>query len=183
MEFQFSTEIQRREDFGGLCNHHGLLGIAVEIGVDQGNFAVDFLRQWKGRIYVGVDPWRNLPEYDNEPISNVDRQPHFNATRAKIDEFWPRAALLCHTSEVAAGLLPNGLDFVYVDANHKYEEAARDIALWWPKIRSGGCLAGHDYSGAWHATVGRAVNEFAAREGVPVTLVHGPMQSWYVFRP
>ena len=37
------------------------------------------------------------------------------------------------------------LDFVYVDAVHDYEGALRDIMDWWPKLKPGGILAGHDY--------------------------------------
>jgi hypothetical protein len=50
------------------------------------------------------------------------------------------------TSEEAAPKIPDGsLDFAYIDANHAYEYVKRDIELWWPKIRDGGMLAGHDY--------------------------------------
>jgi predicted O-methyltransferase YrrM len=37
------------------------------------------------------------------------------------------------------------LDFVYIDANHSYEYAKRDILSWLPKVKKGGILAGHDY--------------------------------------
>jgi predicted O-methyltransferase YrrM len=37
------------------------------------------------------------------------------------------------------------LDFVYVDAVHDYKNALRDILDWWPKIKPGGVMAGHDY--------------------------------------
>lgn len=38
------------------------------------------------------------------------------------------------------------LDFVYIDANHRYEYVVADIAAWLPKIRSGGIISGHDYN-------------------------------------
>jgi predicted O-methyltransferase YrrM len=37
-------------------------------------------------------------------------------------------------------------DYVMLDADHAYESISRDIAAWWPKVRPGGILAGHDYS-------------------------------------
>ncbi|MBT5491708.1 class I SAM-dependent methyltransferase, partial [bacterium] len=37
------------------------------------------------------------------------------------------------------------LDFIYIDANHTYESAKEDIQLWYPKIKVGGMISGHDY--------------------------------------
>ena len=37
------------------------------------------------------------------------------------------------------------VDFCFVDASHKAEDVERDIEAWWPKIKSGGVLAGHDW--------------------------------------
>jgi hypothetical protein len=37
------------------------------------------------------------------------------------------------------------VDYVYVDARHDYCGALEDIAAWWPKLRPGGIMAGHDY--------------------------------------
>ena len=37
------------------------------------------------------------------------------------------------------------LDFVFLDAAHDYENVKNDILSWYPKIKVGGWLAGHDY--------------------------------------
>jgi tRNA(Arg) A34 adenosine deaminase TadA len=37
------------------------------------------------------------------------------------------------------------LDFIYIDANHKYEFVLQDLKLWFPKLRKGGIFAGHDF--------------------------------------
>jgi cephalosporin hydroxylase len=39
----------------------------------------------------------------------------------------------------------NSLDFVYIDANHAYNYVVQDIELWYPKVKKGGYLCGHDY--------------------------------------
>lgn len=66
------------------------------------------------------------------------------------------------TSSLRAAVLfaDASLDFVFIDANHSYEAVINDIRAWWPKIRPGGLLAGHDYS--WTG-VARAVHEFFGR--------------------
>ena len=36
-------------------------------------------------------------------------------------------------------------DFIYVDARHDYKGALVDMEAWWPKLKEGGIMAGHDY--------------------------------------
>lgn len=46
----------------------------------------------------------------------------------------------------AAKLYDDGsLDFVFIDADHTKEGIAGDLKSWYPKIKVGGVLAGHDY--------------------------------------
>ena len=46
----------------------------------------------------------------------------------------------------AASLFENGsFDFVYLDADHSFESVWQDLSVWYPKIRIGGILAGHDF--------------------------------------
>ncbi len=37
------------------------------------------------------------------------------------------------------------LDFVFIDASHVYDEVTRDISCWYPKVKKGGIIAGHDF--------------------------------------
>ncbi len=51
------------------------------------------------------------------------------------------------------------LAFVFIDADHRYEPVAHDIAMWRDKIRPGGLIGGHDYRmDEWPGVV-RAVDE------------------------
>lgn len=66
-------------------------------------------------------------------------------------------------SAKAARLFDDGsLDLVFIDAGHEYEAVSVDIAAWLPKVRTGGILAGHDYSEP-HPGVIQAVDELAQR--------------------
>lgn len=49
--------------------------------------------------------------------------------------------------EAAVNVEEESLDFVYLDANHMYEEVLQDIRTWTPKVRKGGFVIGHDYGG------------------------------------
>ena len=40
----------------------------------------------------------------------------------------------------------NTLDFVYIDAVHTLPMVLADCCMWWPKLKKGGLLSGHDLS-------------------------------------
>ncbi len=48
------------------------------------------------------------------------------------------------------------LDAVFIDASHKFEDVLADIAAWYPKVKKGGIIAGHDID---EAGVVRAILE------------------------
>jgi predicted O-methyltransferase YrrM len=51
------------------------------------------------------------------------------------------------------------LDFIFVDGDHTWEGVKNDIVLWWPKLKPGGVMAGHDYFEYGNYTdCGRAVD-------------------------
>jgi hypothetical protein len=47
--------------------------------------------------------------------------------------------------EAAKDFEDESLDFMYLDANHRFEHVVNDLVAWVPKIRSGGIVSGHDY--------------------------------------
>lgn len=49
------------------------------------------------------------------------------------------------TGEAADHIDDESLDFVFIDANHRYESVVEDIKTWVPKVKSGGLISGHDY--------------------------------------
>jgi hypothetical protein len=54
------------------------------------------------------------------------------------------------------------IDFVFIDAAHDYENVKADLNAWYPKVKKGGFIGGHDYPG--FDGVVHAVNEFFMTE-------------------
>ena len=52
----------------------------------------------------------------------------------------------------------NSLEFVYIDASHTYNNVMDDLECWFPKVKDGGFIGGHDY--VVGNGVHRAVNGF-----------------------
>jgi len=56
-----------------------------------------------------------------------------------------RLIVLKGDSEKMAEKVPDGtLDFVFIDADHRYPAVVKDLAAWTPKLKAGGILCGHD---------------------------------------
>lgn len=146
------SNLATRNDLGILLNSLGLVGQGVEVGTHRGEFAERLLENWSGRLTC-VDPWENSPDYVDQAKQLVgggqDRRADFLECSRRLERFnegpVQRATLLQTTSMVASvGTMDGSLDFVYLDGNHEPPYVLQDIELWWPKLRRGGILAGHD---------------------------------------
>ena len=80
--------------------------------------------------------------------------------------------------DAAARTADGTVDFVYIDGRHDRPCIDDDLAAWWPKVRSGGILAGHDYVMEGPIEVKDAVDEFAADHGVAVEQTAGYASFW-----
>jgi predicted O-methyltransferase YrrM len=59
----------------------------------------------------------------------------------------------------------NSIDFLFIDGDHTYEGVKKDLSLWFPKVKKGGIISGHDYT---EPTCGvkMAVDEFFLFTGI-----------------
>jgi len=74
-----------------------------------------------------------------------------------------RIVIIEGTSEEAAKrIASDSVDLVFIDANHKYPYIKADIINYWPKVKLGGIMLGHDYreDGKKFRGVRKAVTEF-----------------------
>lgn len=142
-----------REDFINHCrdyiNHTNLQPVGVEIGVYQGDFSFQVLNSWSNIKLFSIDCWENQPneiytdlhnhtskDFDNIYLDVLQRSKSFNE----------RSIILRKYSKQAVEMFEdNSLDFVYLDANHRYEQVKTDIEMWFPKVKSHGIISGHDF--------------------------------------
>ncbi len=140
--------------------------VVVEVGVSRG---------------VNASAWLSLCPFI-EQMHLVDRSNSvfdiglFDGSKSKLGMLWM-------SSLDAAKLLPNELDLVYIDADHGYQAVKDDIEAWWPKIRKGGILCGHDFTLNEHqdTEVRQAVLEkFEVFSIEQDTLENGNIYVWWV---
>lgn len=174
--------ISSRNSFAAFLVERGLHGDAVEVGTHRGEFARIFMLHWPGRLYC-VDPWDTPPGYEGQAKylehAGASRDEDMAAAARALAPYRERVFLLRQLSTQAVGGFPDeSLDFVYLDADHSFAAVLNDLYIWWPKLRRGGLLAGHDFicpgpagPDNWGRSVQPAVMAFAARVGVDVELV------------
>ncbi len=134
--------------------------IFAEIGVARCTTLKYILPETELSEYWAVDPLVPYGEVGPECVTTTLSKWeswYIKACRRMI--YHPQLRVLRMTSVVAAGIFPdNYFDFVYIDADHRYEYVVLDIEFWLPKVKKGGILGGHDYGN--EAGVKKAVDEW-----------------------
>ncbi len=145
-------------------------GVAVEIGVWQGEFSPTILKLLEPSQLFLIDPWKHIGE-ESHTTAFVGRtedekmeaifQKVVKSFEKEIDE--GRVGIIRDFSVPALQLFQDdSISFAYVDGDHSYEGVSADLAALFPKIKQGGIMAFDDYHrrGWWGDGVIRAVNEF-----------------------
>lgn len=143
----------QRSDIIGMLQKMGWK-TAIEVGVQKGLFAKKMLDNWPACTeYKLVDLWGKEDGYQ-EPgnHSKKDHDRYLNETKRRVGPYKDKVEFFEMRSTQAAKLMKdNHFDFVYLDARHDYCAVAEDIKHYWPKVRPGGILAGHDFIDAQYA--------------------------------
>lgn len=182
------TLVDRRYFMGDFLNWLGLTGEGVEVGVDMAHFSCVLLNSWKGRRLHLVDPWVSQTQEDwldtrNAPQSEMDAR--YQKSVEAVKPYGDRANIIRKFSDEASEMFADcSLDFVYIDGNHRFDIVARDMELWYPKVKSGGILSGHDYDCEKYQDsfgVTKAVDNFALSRGHIVATCRTGV-SWFIMK-
>lgn len=167
--------------FPAVLNRLGLKR-GAEIGVAFGGHSEAILQNTAIEKLYAIDSYLHRPEYDdpmNLPQPVFDRL--FERTGERLRVFGSRAKQIRLDSVDAAKKITEPLDFVYIDGDHSYEGIRADLEAWFPLIREGGIIAGHDYGQPAFPGVKAAADHFFKRFGQTVT--HEGKGIWWAKRP
>jgi len=140
--------LKKRDDLLDLVMEHGFT-TAIEIGVKGGNFAKHMLKHWKScEKYHLVDLWAHQENY--EDASNGSDKKHeymYNRSQRRLKP-WQNVTEYHRmlSTEAAKKFEKESIDFIYIDARHDYCGVKEDIEHYWPILKPGGIMAGHDYN-------------------------------------
>ena len=158
--------------------HRELRG--AEIGVYRGETSALLLRRIPLLQLLMVDWWkppRPNSEYaatgDNFATkSNEEYEQAMNeAIRATAFAEDRRLIVRAEQQLAASTIIPESLDFVFLDGDHSYSGTRAAIEVWWPKLKAGGLLCGHDFGReSPQLGVDRAVEDWSKHIGASFQL-------------
>jgi GR25 family glycosyltransferase involved in LPS biosynthesis len=191
-------KLQGRDDLPGLLKHLKLNGRGVEIGVGDGKFSQQLASEAEFLEFYSVDSWNRITNdsfYANgEKMVNEFSEKCYEWAKEKLEPLGVK--IIRQDSVEAAKTFPdNFFDFIYIDADHTEEAVVADIEAWYPKLRKGGMMAGHDYMDAkmdWENGiyslfgVKSAVDNFAEKNNLNLIIIEekewAPWHSWSVIK-
>ena len=168
----------------GLCPYVRRAGndiIGVEVGTCRGESAYLFLEKcsnikklWTIDPYVGYDDWNG--SISTEVVENFMR-----IATENLSEWGDRVEMVrAMSKDVVNRFDDDSLDFLFIDGDHSYEAVKQDLEIWYPKLKKGGILAGHDYGIRVLQAVTNAVNDFRKEKSIrsPIHLVSNSAFFW-----
>lgn len=142
----------------------------VEVGSWKGKsaayMAVEIINSQKSIKFDCVDTWEGTPG-EHEGQDAIINNTLFDEFKSNIQSVSHIVNPIKKTSVSAAVDYPdNSLDFVFIDANHQYEPVLNDLAAWYPKVKRGGLLGGHDFMVDPDNGVALAVKDFLKHKNI-----------------
>ena len=146
----------------------GINLVGLELGVSKSDSFMTILDNCANvQTLYGVDnyqPFFNhhtgqaVTEYEIEMIKAESFNKH------KFSQHSDKIKFLEMTSEQAVNQIADqSLDFIFIDADHSFDAVMLDLEIWYPKIKTGGLVAGHDYH---TEPVSTAVNMFRSTNNI-----------------
>ncbi|MHA1380739.1 MAG: class I SAM-dependent methyltransferase [Candidatus Helarchaeota archaeon] len=163
-------------------------GWIVEIGSWKGlstSYLTPILINKPQKLWC-IDHWQGsndqYSQFYNDLLSRaekigtpVPKQFQYNLKKLKIPY-----KLLQMNSRKASNFFKNrSCCLIFLDASHDYNSVQGDLESWWPKVASGGVLAGHNFSNDFSG-LRKAVEEFKSRK--KMKLNRGPKSIFYFTR-
>jgi len=117
-----------------------------EVGVREGNNFKKMIRH-RPKLAVAVDCWKDTGEAPTNDGSftqeELDNQYETFKNGIGSEPF----VKVCRgfSQDVVKEFPDEYFDLVYIDADHTHEGVWSDLVDWYPKVKKGGILSGHDY--------------------------------------
>jgi hypothetical protein len=158
-------------------------GNGVELGVAGGDFSERILNRSKIGYLYSIDRWEGDRGHDMQ---------QYREAIARLSAHRDRNAILRMRFDEALRLFPDySLDFIYVDGYaHDGELDGATFRDWFPKLMSGGIIAGNNYHADWPLVVA-AVDRFVAENGLELHVMRGgdadsetqQYPAWFAMKP
>lgn len=118
-------------------------GVFVKIGTHLDDFAEFILENSVNSILYCVDPDGAYADYDDisNTIDVISLEASYDKLKSKYKE---RIIFVRKYSTDAINDIPNRIDFLYIDGNHKYKSVLENLRLYYPKAKQNCYIVGDD---------------------------------------
>ena len=127
----------------------------AEIGVFKAKLTLKILKSEASKFianYWAIDPWKLYPEFSDAYEKKWWPQERWDKLHDNLCRFYPwfpSLRVMRMTSLEAAIIFKKAdykFDLVFIDDDHAYEAVKDGIEAWYPLVKEGGLLCGHDYN-------------------------------------
>jgi len=167
-------KVYSREDFlNKLSSKLPKTPVCVEIGVLTGDFSELILEKLNPEKLYLIDPWEigfdknSDQKFYTESLPNVptaySTQNDLDIVKDKFSQEIKRERVILKKGfsyDEVQSFPDDYFDFVYIDSCHLYESVKADLEDYFPKLKPGGLICGHDYFDFDNFGVILAVDEF-----------------------
>ena len=151
--------------------------IGTEVGVWLGTNAKELFNQFPELRLNLVDCYEEdqleLALRHNRSAAAAENTAHSILQSYEDRCFWFKLLSV----EAAKKIPDKSQDFVFIDADHRYESVKEDIEAWQPKVREGGILCGHDYVSNRKGCIQAVDEAFGDR----INVTRGLVPVWWLF--
>ena len=144
--------------------------VVIEIGTFKGINAKEILKNLNIKEFYLIDPYTTYDEWakDTRDTAALTIDVAEQEARDRLKAFKDKTVWIKKFSENATNDVPMA-DFIYIDGNHGYKYVKQDIEMYYPKLKEGGIIAGHDND--WPGVL-KAVAEFAVNNNLNFYIHH-----------
>jgi len=126
--------------------------VGAEVGVYKGHNAKMMLEKLDIKKLYVIDNWSKGKSREAS-IEDICRK--------RLEKYSDKIVWLIGDSGSVAKRIQDGeLDFVYIDGNHKKPGITKDINAYYPKVKKGGLVSGHDYQISRKTDVRAVIDKF-----------------------
>jgi len=158
-EAQYFAEIQNTTREEGGFNRNSLFELGflldkfakpnmkvAEIGSWTGfstSVLANLVKQYNGKLYA-IDWFKGSPESNLIELRFIPARLVLDYNLKMFDVAGNVEVMETTSAEAVKSFDDESLDFVFIDGDHRYVGVKQDIDLWFPKVKVGGILSGHD---------------------------------------
>lgn len=123
----------------------------IEIGTRYGDSLRYCALNFRIREYHAIDPYVDYDDYGSDGFNAVLKEKDGHSIASSVGQLGrellgKRFFLHREFSDAASASFSAGTaDLIFVDGNHSYDFVKRDLENYWPILKDGGFLTGHDF--------------------------------------